>query len=174
MSDFENAFGQPILDDAYRTEENIDNAFTEKNTTRQQPEQPFDCGPNPAVINMRRETVGNPYFRNTIWTGRYLQTTLMCIPVGKDVGLEIHHGLDQFFYVEEGVGVAKTGYSRERPDRQDDFRPGCAIYIPSGTWHNIINMGNTPLKLFSIYAPPQHPFNTLHETQEIAEAAEHH
>ena len=102
-----------------------------------------------------------------------MQLTLMSIPVGQDIGLEIHPDHDQFLRIEEGQGLVQMGSSRDclyfRQPAFDDF----AIFIPAGTWHNVTNTGNTPLKLYSIYAPPEHPWGTIHQTRAIAQAAEH-
>ena len=125
-------------------------------------------GGKPEVIDLAKETAENRNFRKEVWTGRYLQTTLMCIAPGNDVGLEMHENLDQMFYVVEGSGVAKMGHERKCPDYQECFEPGFAIYIPAGTYHNLINTGRTPLKMFSIYAPPNHPAGTVQATQRIA------
>lgn len=74
--------------------------------------------------------------------------------------------------VEEGQGLVRMGDSRDRLDFQANVRDDCVIIIPAGKWHNLINMGSRPLKLYSIYAPPQHPYGTIHVTKEDAE--EHH
>lgn len=105
-----------------------------------------------------------------------MQLTLMSIPVGEDIGLEVHPNLDQFIRIEEGQGLVQMGKSKERLDFQKTVCDNFAIVIPAGTWHNLINTGYKPIKLYSIYAPPEHPFGTVHETKEIAMAAEesHH
>lgn len=131
-----------------------------------------DCGPGPFVINIGAAAMGNTYFRTTLWTGQHLQVTLMCIPVGSDIGLEVHD-VDQYFRVEGGRGIVMMGSSRDNLSCRVRVGAGCAIFIPAGTWHNIFNSSGCPLKLFSLYAPPQHPPGTVHETKAIAEAAEH-
>ena len=100
-----------------------------------------------------------------------MQLTLMSINVGEDIGLEIHPHLDQFLRIEQGQGLVKMGRSRDNPDFQRRVGDGYAIIIPAGTWHNLINTGNRPLKLYSIYAPPQHPKGTVHRTKADAMAA---
>ncbi len=133
-----------------------------------------DYGPQPIVVNIEEITKQNDTFRTALWTGKYLQLTLMSIDVGDEIGLEVHPYLDQFIRIEEGQGLVKMGNTKDRLDFQvpvfDDF----AFIIPAGKWHNLINTGRSPLKLYSIYAPPEHPRGTVHETREIAEAAEHH
>lgn len=131
-----------------------------------------DYGPEPYVVNIAEATIQNDYFRRALWTGNHLQVTLMSIEVGGEIGLEIHPNVDQFLRIEEGQGVVKIGKKRDMLDFQMDVYDDAAILIPAGTWHNVINTGNTPLKLYSIYAPPQHPRGTVHETKADAEAAE--
>lgn len=131
-----------------------------------------DYGPEPFVVNIETATVQNPNFRTALWTGTHLQLTLMSIPVGGEIGLEIHPGTDQFLRVEEGYGLVKMGSSKDKLNYQHEVRDGYAIFVPANTWHNVMNMGNRPLKLYSIYAPPHHPHGTIHKTKEDAEAAE--
>lgn len=132
-----------------------------------------DYGPEPFVINIDQATKQNNTFRTALWTGDHLQLTLMSIKVGEDIGLENHPNLDQFLRIEQGQGIAKMGHSRENLDFQRKVGDGYAIIIPAGTWHNLVNTGNVPLKLYSIYAPPQHPRGTVHKTKADAVAAEH-
>lgn len=131
-----------------------------------------DYGANPFVININEAAKQNNTFRTTLWTGNHLQVTLMSIPLGEDIGLEIHPELDQFLRIEEGQGVVRMGKSKENLDFNARVYDDFAFVIPAGTWHNLINTGNVPLKLYSIYAPPQHPFGTVHETKADALAAE--
>lgn len=133
-----------------------------------------DYGPEPFVVNIEKATLINPNFRTALWTGKYLQLTLMSIPVGGEIGLEMHPDLDQFLRLEAGYGFVKMGKSPEKLNYQANVTDGYAIFIPAGTYHNLINVGNNPIKLYSIYAPPQHPRGTVHETKAIADAAEEH
>lgn len=133
-----------------------------------------DYGPEPFVINIDQTTKQNNTFRTALWTGEHLQLTLMSIKVGEDIGLENHPNLDQFLRVEQGQGLVKMGYSKDNLDFQRRVADGYAIIIPAGTWYNLINTGNRPLKLYSIYAPPQHPKGTVHRTKADAMAAEYH
>ncbi len=132
-----------------------------------------DYGPEPFVTNIHDAALQNKNFRTALWTGTHLQLTLMSIPVGGDIGLEVHPYLDQFLRIEAGRGLMKMGGSQDRLNYQENVRDGYAIFVPAGTWHNLINTGNRPIKLYSIYAPPAHPHGTVHETKAIAEAAEH-
>jgi len=131
-----------------------------------------DYGPEPFVFNIEKATLKNPFFRIAVWTGEYLQLTLMSIPIGGEIGLEVHPHTDQFLRLESGYGLVKMGPSPDKLNYQTNVRDGYAILIPAGTYHNLINVGNTPIKLYSIYAPPQHPRGTIHETKEIADEEE--
>lgn len=134
----------------------------------------MDQGSKPYVVDIEKATVQNNTFRTALWTGTHLQLTLMCIPVGEDIGLEIHPHLDQFLRIEEGHGLVRMGDRRDNLYFQENVKDNSAILIPAGTWHNVINTGNKPLKLYSIYAPPQHPYGTVHQTKADAIAAEEH
>lgn len=131
-----------------------------------------DYGPNPFVVDIEEAAKQNNNFRLAQWTGNHLQLTLMSINGGEDIGLEMHPDVDQFIHIEEGQGLVKMGDRKDRLDFQANVRDDFAFIIPAGKWHNLINTGNKPLKLYSIYAPPQHPFGTVHKTKEGAE--EHH
>ncbi|MCC5423068.1 cupin domain-containing protein [Clostridium botulinum] len=135
-----------------------------------------DYGPQPFVVDIDEATKQNNTFRTALWTGTHLQVTLMSINVGDDIGLEMHPNVDQFIRIEEGQGLVKMGSNKDRLNFRAKAYDDFAIMIPAGTWHNIINTGNKPLKAYSIYAPPQHPHGTVHVTKADAEAAEesHH
>src|SRR5690554_5530932 len=130
-----------------------------------------DYGPHPFVTNIREAAVRNDNYRTALWTGNHLQLTLMSIGVGDDIGLEMHPDVDQFIRVEQGEGVALMGDSMENLSFRQNVSDDDVILIPAGTWHNIINTGNEPMKVYSIYAPPEHPHGTVHVTKE---EAEHH
>jgi mannose-6-phosphate isomerase-like protein (cupin superfamily) len=132
-----------------------------------------DYGPEPFVVNINEAAKRNDNFRTALWTGEHLQLTLMSINVGEDIGLECHPDLDQFIRIEEGQGIVLMGDNKNRLDFKANVSDDFAFIIPAGTWHNLINTGCNPIKLYSIYAPPQHPWGTIHETKADAEAAEH-
>jgi mannose-6-phosphate isomerase-like protein (cupin superfamily) len=132
-----------------------------------------DYGPQPLVLNIEKAAVQNNTFRTALWTGTHLQVTLMSINPGEDIGVEMHPNVDQFLRVEQGRGLVKMGHSGDNLNLQASVYDDDAIIVPAGTWHNLINTGNTPLKLYSIYAPPQHPRGTVHNTRAEAMAAEH-
>lgn len=131
-----------------------------------------DNGPNPFVVNIEEATTQNNTFRTALWTGNHLQVTLMSIPVGSDIGLEIHPSTDQFIRIEEGQGLVRMGNTKDNLNFQRQVTDDFAIMIPAGKWHNIVNTGSKPLKLYSIYAPPHHPHGTVHQTKADAEKAE--
>jgi len=130
-----------------------------------------DHGKEPFVVNIEQLTKQNNTYRTAIWTGKHFQVTVMSIPVGSDIGLEVHPNTDQLIRIEEGQGLVQMGNSRDRLDFETKAQEGYAIMIPAGKWHNVTNIGNTPLKVYVIYAPPQHPFGTVHLTKADAMAS---
>lgn len=126
----------------------------------------MDYGACPLAVNMNHFANINTSFRTALWTGEHLQITLMSIPVCGDIGLEIHSNLDQFIYVENGYGLVMMGKNQCHLNYEEKIERNYGVLVPAGTWHNIVNTGNRPLKLFSIYAPPQHPFGTVQMTKE--------
>lgn len=132
-----------------------------------------DYGPNPFVIDIDSATKQNNTYRTILWTGNNLQVSLMSIDVGDDIGLEVHPTVDQFIRIEEGQGLTQMGNSKDNLNFQKEVYDGYAVMVPAGTWHNIINTGNKPIKLYTIYAPPEHPRGTVHKTKADAELAEH-
>lgn len=131
-----------------------------------------DYGAQPFVLNIEQETLENDKFRVAKWTGKNLQMTLMSIQPGDDIGLEVHEDHDQFLRIEEGVGFVQMGPSETELDYERYVEDDFAVFVPAGVWHNITNTGDRPLKLYSIYAPSEHPFGTIHEDKAAAEAAE--
>jgi mannose-6-phosphate isomerase-like protein (cupin superfamily) len=132
-----------------------------------------DQGPEPYVVDIEDATLSNDTFRTTLWTGAHLQLTVMSIPVGGEVGLEMHDDRDQFLRLESGKARVQMGPEKDdlRFDREieDDW----VILVPAGSWHNVTNLGDEPLKLYSLYAPPEHPKGTLHKTKAESDAAHH-
>ncbi|MDJ1371496.1 cupin domain-containing protein [Gulosibacter molinativorax] len=124
-----------------------------------------DHGPNPYVLNIEDATVANENFRTTQWTGEFLQMTLMSIPVGGDIGLELHTDTDQFLRLEQGRGRVQMGPSEDEVTFEEEVGADWAIFVPRGVWHNVTNIGDEPMKVYSIYAPPHHAPGTVHKTQ---------
>ncbi|MCM3775805.1 cupin domain-containing protein [Fictibacillus phosphorivorans] len=166
----ENPFIQQLFMQA--AAEKNESAVRMESLYRDTPSEIRDYGKKPLVINIEEATKINNTFRTALWTGKHLQVTLMSIGVGEDIGLERHPTTDQFLRIEEGEGLVQMGDSQDQLNfvvqAYDDF----AIMVPAGKWHNVINTGNKPLKLYSIYAPPEHPFGTVHRTKAEAMAAE--
>ena len=130
-----------------------------------QSEQNTDLGAKPNIINIHNETLCNDSFRKAILTGKNLQITVMSIPVGGEIGLEMHDDLDQLIKVESGCANVYMGECKQNVKLIGKVNANCAVVVPSGTWHNIINACACPLKVYSVYAPPKHPFGTVHESK---------
>ena len=128
-----------------------------------------DYGCEPFVLNIHHAASMNENFRTTLWTGSYLQLTLMSIPVCGEIGVEMHDDVDQFIRIESGRAKVYMGACQNNLCEMACADDNDAILIPAGTWHNIVNVGNRPLKLYSLYAPPKHPRGTVHKTKEDAE-----
>ncbi len=126
-------------------------------------ERQQDFGNTPYVVDIEDAAEDNHAFRKAIWTGTHLQVTLMNIQPGADIGLERHPNTDQFIRIEEGHGTVQMGDSQNNLNFQRRIEEDYAIMIPAGKWHNVRNTGREPLKLFSVYAPPEHPFGTLQQ-----------
>ena len=131
-----------------------------------------DVGSKPSVIHIRKETACNSAFRKAIWTGEYLQITVMSIPVGGEIGLEMHDDLDQMIKIESGCARVYMGNTKQGVRFVQKANANHAIVIPAGTWHNVVNACACPLKVYSVYAPPNHPFGTVHQTKLDADLAE--
>ena len=131
-----------------------------------------DYGPNPYSVNINEATKQNNTYRTALWTGNQLQVTLMSLNAGEDIGLEMHPNVDQFLRLEQGQGIVQMGSSKDNLSYERNVFDDSAIMIPAGTWHNLTNTGNIPLKPYSIYAPPNHPFGTVQVTKADAMAGE--
>jgi mannose-6-phosphate isomerase-like protein (cupin superfamily) len=117
-------------------------------------------------INIEEKTLENDNFREVLYTTPRSQVVVMTVQAGDEIGLETHQGHDQFIRVEAGQGVAVLN------GEQHALEDGTAIVIPAGTEHNVINTSSVePLRLYTIYTPPEHPEGTVHRTK--AEADEY-
>ncbi|MUT67981.1 cupin domain-containing protein [Paenibacillus sp. NEAU-GSW1] len=144
----------------------------EQRFTNWQARELKDHGKEPYVIDIEQAAEQNSTYRTALWTGEHFQVTVMSIPVGADIGLEVHPDTDQFIRIEEGQGFVQMGDAKDRLDFEAAARDGYAIMVPAGKWHNVTNTGNEPLKVYVIYAPPEHPFGTVHPTKADAMAEE--
>jgi len=117
--------------------------------------------------NIEQRTVENEDFRRVLYTGHNLQLVLMTLPPGCDIGSEVHDDRDQFFRIEEGSGTVDIDGVENRVE--DDF----AVIVPAGARHNVRNTGSAPLRLYTIYAPPEHKDGVVQATKEEAEARHH-
>lgn len=129
-----------------------------------------DIGPHPQSFDLETETVENPNYRSVAWSGKYLQVTLMSIPVGGDIGLEKHPETDQFIRLDQGQGRAQIGPSETELTFDKEVTDGWCVLVPAGTWHNITNTGDEPMQLYTVYAPQHHKPGKVHETKEIADS----
>ncbi|MGB3904506.1 MAG: cupin domain-containing protein [Anaerolineae bacterium] len=119
---------------------------------------------------IEKATEKNKYFRQVLFTGKHLQLVLMSLQPKEEIGNEVHEQVDQFFRIEDGKAKFVLNGTEEHL-----VAAGGAVVVPAGTHHNVINTSPTrPLKLYTVYTPPQHPDGTVHKTKAEAEAAEHH
>jgi mannose-6-phosphate isomerase-like protein (cupin superfamily) len=120
------------------------------------------------VINLERATAENVDFRRVLYTGKNLQLVLMSIPAGGEIGEEVHATHDQFIRVDAGEGEATIDGARTA------IVDGWSVLIPAGARHNIRNTGAADLKLYTLYAPPEHRDGVIRATREEAAASEEH
>jgi mannose-6-phosphate isomerase-like protein (cupin superfamily) len=131
-----------------------------------------DIGPRPQSFDLETATVENETYRTVAWSGRYLQLTLMSIPPGDDVGLEAHPETDQFLRLDAGRGRVQMGPAEDQLDFEQEVEDGWAIMVPAGTWHNVTNIGDEPMRLYTVYAPVHHAAGAVQPTAEDADRAE--
>ena len=123
-----------------------------------------DIGPQPQSFDLEAATRENKRYRAVVWSGRYLQMTLMSIAPGRDIGLEMHPETDQFLRLDAGVGRVEMGTSKEKLTFEQEVSDGWCALIPAGTWHNITNTGAERMQVYAIYAPAHHKPAKIHET----------
>ena len=129
-----------------------------------------DIGPRPQSFDLEQATRDNEKYRSVAWSGRYLQLTLMSIPPGGDIGLEVHPETDQFIRLDAGRGRVEMGSAKDRLTMRQEVSDGWCVLIPAGTWHNITNIGSEPMQVYAIYAPAHHKPGKIHGTAADAEA----
>ena len=132
-----------------------------------------DFGSCPYVSNISNHAMQNLNFRTAIWTGNHLQMTLMSIPPCEEIGQEMHPDTDQLLRIEQGRAMVKMGNDKDQLHFQQNVFKDDIIFVPAGTWHNVINTGRNALKLSSVYAPPNHSWGTVHRTKADAEREEY-
>jgi mannose-6-phosphate isomerase-like protein (cupin superfamily) len=138
------------------------------------PEKVEDQGGKPWIVNIEELTKENEHFRVAYWTGKRLQMTVMSILPGGEIGLEVHPNEEQFIRVEEGEGRVVMGKTKDNLTFDKKVSDDWAIFIPAGYWHNVINTGKKPLKVYVLYSPPEHPAGTVHKTFAESEADHDH
>jgi mannose-6-phosphate isomerase-like protein (cupin superfamily) len=112
------------------------------------------------VTNIEQDTLENKDYRRVLYTGRNMQLVLMTLQPGEEIGLETHDEHDQFIRVEAGTGTAILN------GKKHDLSDGVAVVIPAGIEHNVVNTSKRePLRLYTLYGPPEHPHGTVHHTK---------
>ena len=120
------------------------------------------------IDDIEHQAEENVDFRRVLYTGKHMQLVLMSLQPGEDIGEETHHDVDQFFRVEQGKGEVLID------GRKTTIESDTAIVVPAGARHNITNTGDKPLKLYTVYGPPNHADGTVHVTKADAEASREH
>ncbi|MGP6085619.1 cupin domain-containing protein [Antarctobacter jejuensis] len=118
--------------------------------------------------NIEKLTLDNADFRQVLYTGQNLQLVLMTLQPGEEIGEEIHDDRDQFFRFEAGVGEVLIDGTANRVKADD------GVIVPAGAKHNVVNTGSEPLRLYTIYGPPEHLDGTVHKTKAEADASHEH
>lgn len=129
-----------------------------------------DIGPQPQSFDLEAATVENPNYRTVAWSGRYLQATLMSIPVGGDIGLEQHPETDQFIRLDRGRGRAQMGPGKDDLTFEQEVTDGWCVLVPAGSWHNVTNICDEPMQLYTVYAPQHHTPGKVQQTKELADS----
>ena len=120
------------------------------------------------VADIEKLTVENTDFRRVLYTGKYLQLVLMTLQPGEEIGAEVHEDHDQFFRIESGSGEVRID-GKATAIKDDD-----AVIVPAGARHNVVNTGDRPLTLYTLYGPPDHRDGVVHRTKAEADASEEH
>lgn len=120
------------------------------------------------VDNIEQATIGNEDFRRVLYTGEHIQLVAMTLQPGEEIGEEVHDDRDQFFRIEEGSGEIRIDGKANRVE--DDF----GVIVPAGARHNVVNTGDAPLRLYTIYGPPEHVDGIVHGTKQEADASDEH
>lgn len=124
--------------------------------------------------DMTKLTLDNTNFRTVVFTAGHTQLTLMSLAPGEEIGWEAHDHLDQFLRLEQGTARVEFGETEDGVDETHEVEDDWAFIVPAGVWHNVVNIGEDVVKLYSLYSPPEHPDGTVHVTKAEADAAEDH
>ncbi len=116
--------------------------------------------------NIEELTLNNTDFRRVLYTGKNLQLVLMTLQPGEEIGAEVHDDKDQFFRFESGTGEVLIN------DKSNPVEDGIAVIVPAGAKHNVRNIGDDLLTMYTLYGPPDHKDKTVHKTKDQAEADE--
>ena len=112
-------------------------------------------------LNVEKSANKNHNYRESVWTGKYLQMTLMSIPYSQSIGVECHKDTEQYIRIEHGYALLMTGDDEKCLNNMQKLYRGDAVFVPAGVWHDIVNVGRCSLKISSVYAPPHHPRCTV-------------
>ncbi|MEX0650886.1 MAG: cupin domain-containing protein [Actinomycetota bacterium] len=123
--------------------------------------------------DINKLTLGNTNFRAVTYTGEHTQLTLMRLGPGEEIGWERHGHLDQFLRLEQGRARVEFGRTEDAVDETHEVEDDWAFIVPAGVWHNVVNIGDDDVKLYSIYSPPEHADGTVQRTKADADEAEH-
>ncbi len=128
------------------------------------------------IDDIEKRTLENTNFRTVAYTGEHTQLTLMRLGPGEEIGWERHGNIDQFLRLEQGRARVEFGRTEDAVDETHEVADDGAFIVPAGVWHNVVNIGEDDVKLYSLYSPPEHPDGTIHRTKADADAAEaeHH
>jgi len=128
-----------------------------------------DYGNEQVELPINELAIINNNYRASIWTGTKLQLTVMSIKPNEDIGVEMHDDVDQLIFIVKGCAKVYTGDSDKNLQYKEEVSAGDLVCIPLKTWHNIVNCDNKPLKLYSVYAPVNHPYGTKQKNKGDAE-----
>jgi mannose-6-phosphate isomerase-like protein (cupin superfamily) len=128
------------------------------------------------IDEIEKLTLENTNFRTVAYTGEHTQLTLMRLAPGEEIGWERHGNIDQFLRLEQGKARVEFGRTEDAVEETHEVADDWAFIVPAGVWHNVVNIGEDDVKLYSLYSPPEHPDGTIHRTKADADAAEaeHH
>ena len=119
-------------------------------------------------VNIEQATVDNKDWRRVLYTSDNAQLTVMSVPVGDQLGWEVHPNNDQYFRTESGTGEVQTSADSTTHEKYEttDMSKDHFVFVPKGIYHNVINKGNSELKFYTIYAPPHHPPDRVDRTKQ--------